>query len=383
MRRATVTFMTLLGIEEEFLLVDQESLFPVAPTKQQTAALQQISVAGGAATLEWLRCQIEHTSAVLTDTQTATKALLAFRKKLATVAHQFHIAVVPVGAAPRIDGRGATISDAERYRQLAELAPGIAADQYINGMHVHVTIPDSEAGVQALNGLRPWLPLLTALSANSPFWQGRDSGFASWRTIHYRRWMVSGMPPHFQDFDDYASRVEALLASDVVTDHAGLCWLARLSNHHPTIEVRACDVQLQVSDAVVLAALIRGLVRAAIEQPPRAQPQVELLDVSLWQAARFGLAGRLLDPFSGTPYPAAELVWKAFQHALPYLAAFGDDELVRDGLELFLTQGTGATRQRTVYQCEGIPGVMRYAARVSTVLPRHSPGTHGTTTSTL
>lgn len=381
MPRATVTFMTLLGIEEEFLLVDHDALFPVAPTKHQTAALQRISVAGGEATLEWLRCQIEHASAVFNDTQTATEALLAFRKELAAVTRQFNIAAVPVGAAPRIDGRGASISDAERYLQLAELAPGIAADQYINGMHVHVMIPDPETGVQALNGLRPWLPLLAALSANSPFWQGRDSGFASWRTIHYRRWMVSGMPPHFADFNDYASRIEALLASDVVTDHGGICWLARLSNHYPTIEVRACDVQLQVSDAVVLAALIRGLVSAAIEQPPRSQPQVELLDVSLWQAAKFGLTGRLLDPFGGTPHPAEELVWKAFQHALPHLEAFGDDELVRTGLQLFLTEGTGATRQRAVYQREGIPGVLRYAAEASTSRQRHVPGAHKAKTS--
>ena len=374
--------MTLLGIEEEFLLVDQDALFPVAPTKHQTAALQQISVAGGDATLEWLRCQIEHASAVLADTQTAPEALLAFRQELAAVTRQFNIAAVPVGAAPRIDGRGATISDADRYLQLAELAPGIAADQYINGMHVHVTIPNPEAGVQALNGLRPWLPLLTALSANSPLWQGRDSGFASWRTIHYRRWMVSGMPPYFQDFDDYTSRVEALLASDVVTDHGGSCWLARLSNRHPTLEVRACDVQLQVSDAVVLAALIRGRVSAAVDQPQRSQPQVELLDVSLWQAAKFGLTGRLLDPFSGTTYPAERLVWQAFQYALPYLEAFGDDELVRAGLELFLAEGTGATRQRMVYQCEGISGVLRYAAEASTARHRHLPDTHETRTST-
>jgi len=362
--------MVALGIEEEFLLIDNKALLPVAPTESQTKALQQITAAGGVASQEWLRCQIEHASAALTDAYTATAALLAFRQKLASVTQQFSMAAVPVGAAPSIEEYNATITDAARYMQLAELAPGIAADQYINGMHVHVTIPDAETGVRALNGLRPWLPLLTALSANSPFWHGRDSGFASWRTIHYRRWMVSGVPPYFHDFDDYTTRIEALLSSDVVTDHGGICWLARLSHRHPTLEVRACDVQLQATDAVVLAAFIRGLMCAAIDQPLRSQPQLELLDVSLWQAAKYGLDGRLLDPIAGVPHPADVIIWRAFAYALPHLEAFGDEELVRQGLELLLIQGTGATRQRAIHQQAGIPGVLRYAVETATTLHR-------------
>jgi glutamate---cysteine ligase / carboxylate-amine ligase len=362
--------MTSIGIEEEFLLVGRGHMLPVAPTNHQTNTLQEITARGGVASQEWLSCQVEHVSAVFQNAGTATSALVTFRRKLASVARQLDMSAAALGTAPSIGELSAAVSDDARYLQMTELAPGIAADQYINGMHVHVSVPDPETGVQALNGIRPWLPLLTALGANSPFWRGRDSGFASWRGIHYRRWMVNGVPPPFHDFTDYQTRVETLLGTDVVAGHAGICWLARLSKSHPTIEVRACDVQLQTPEAVVLAALIRALVCAAIDQPPCQQPEPELLDVAHWQAAKFGLCGRLLDPFTGAPRPAEVVVWQAFNHAWPYLKHFGDVERVHSGLQLLLTHGNGATRQRAVYQKTGIDGVLRYAERAMDELKR-------------
>ncbi|RJN32865.1 carboxylate-amine ligase [Nesterenkonia natronophila] len=353
--------MTSIGIEEEFLLVGRRLMLPVTPTNHETNILQGITAHGGVASREWLSCQVEHASGVFENVGTATSALLTFRRKLASVAGQFDMIAAALGTAPSIGEPNAAVSEEARYLQLTELAPAIAADQYINGMHVHVSVPDPETGVQALNGIRPWLPLLTALGANSPFWRGRDSGFASWRGIHYRRWMVNGVPPPFHDFTDYQTRVEALLATDVVAEHAGICWLARLSRSHPTIEVRACDVQLQTPEAVVLAALIRALVCAAIDRPPRQQPEAELLDVAHWQAAKYGLDARLLDPFTGAPRPAEVVVWQALNHAWPYLKEFGDADRVHSGLKLLLTHGNGATRQRAVFQQAGIDGVLRYA----------------------
>jgi glutamate---cysteine ligase / carboxylate-amine ligase len=362
--------MTSIGIEEEFLLVGRGLMVPVAPTNHQTNMLQEITARGGVASQEWLSCQVEHVSSVFQNAGTATSALLTFRRKLSSVAGDFDMIAAALGTAPSIGERSAAVSDDARYLHMTELAPAIAADQYINGMHVHVGVPDPETGVQALNGIRPWLPLLTALGSNSPFWRGRDSGFDSWRSIHYRRWMVNGVPPHFHDFTDYQTRVETLLGTDVVAGHAGICWLARLPESHPTIEVRACDVQLQTLEAVVLAALIRALVCAAIDQPPSQQPEPELLDVAHWQAAKFGLRGRLLDPFTGAPQPAEVVVWQAFNHAWPYLQHFGDVERVHSGLKLLLTHGNGATRQRAVYQQAGIEGVLRYAERAMDELKR-------------
>ncbi|TDS86929.1 MULTISPECIES: carboxylate-amine ligase [Nesterenkonia] len=350
-----------MGIEEEFLLIDRELMLPATPTVHQSNALQDIRPGQGATSQEWLSCQVEHASAVLQDAPAATTALLRFRQNLASVAEGFGLIAAPIGTAPTIAEFGAAVSNDPRYRQMTDLAPGIAADQYINGMHVHVSVPDPETGIRALNGIRRWLPLLTALGANSPFWRGLDSGFASWRSIHYRRWMVNGVPPAFRDFTDYENRIDALVNSDVVADRGGISWLARLSQLHPTIEIRACDVQLQVLDAVVLATLIRALVCAAIDQPSRVQPEPELLDVAHWQAAKFGLSSRLLDPFTGAPVLADVVVWQAFNQAWPYLVEFGDEELVRSGLELFLAQGTGATRQRKMAQLSGLTGVINHS----------------------
>lgn len=350
---------TSMGIEEEFLLVDRDLLMPASPTDHQTEVLQGITTLGGTASQEWLSCQIEHASAVLEDAATAAAELLTFRRRLAAAAERFNMIASPLGTAPDIGGLHPAVSDDARYLQMTRLAPAIAADQYINGMHVHVSVPDPETGVRALNGIRPWLPILTALGANSPFWRGQDSGFASWRSIHYRRWMVNGVPPAFHDFTDYQSRVQALVNTDVVADRGGLSWLARLSQRHPTIEVRTYDVQLQAMDAVVLATLTRALVCAATDQPPRTQPPPELLDVAHWQAAKFGLSDRLLEPFTGTSLPAKLVLWQAYHYARPYLVDFGDDELVRSGLERLLTHGTGATRQRAVAQRSGLAGVLR------------------------
>lgn len=361
-----------MGIEEEFLLIDRELMLPASPTVHQSSVLQDITHGRGATSQEWLSCQVEHASAVLRDAQAATTALVRFRQNLASAAEGVGLIAAPIGTAPSIGEFGAAVSNEPRYRQMTELAPGIAADQYINGMHVHVSVPDPETGIRALNGIRRWLPLLTALGANSPFWRGLDSGFASWRSIHYRRWMVNGVPPAFRDFTDYRNRIDALVNSDVVADRGGISWLARLSQLHPTIEVRACDVQLQALDAVVLATLIRALVCAAIDQPSQVQPEPELLDVAHWQAAKFGLTGRLLDPFTGAPVPAEVVVWQAFNQAWPYLVEFGDEELVRSGLDLFLAHGTGATRQRTMAQLSGLTGVVHHSGAAIADIERPS-----------
>lgn len=351
-----------MGIEEEFLLVDQEQLLPATPTAGQTRVLQEITSGGGTTSQEWLSCQVEHATAVLADAAAATTALSGFRRELASTAQRLGMLATPLGAAPDIGAGSAAISEIPRYQQMTELAPAIAAEQYINGMHVHVSIPDPETGIRALNGIRRWLPLLTALGANSPFWRGRDSGFASWRSVHYRRWMVNGAPPVFSDFADYQRRIGALVNSDVVADQGGVCWLARLSQNHPTLEVRACDVQLGTREAVVLACFIRALVGAGIATSADPQPAPELLDVAHWQAAKFGLEARLLDPWTGASAPASKVVRQALSHAWPQLVKFGDAEFVHAGLERILREGTGSSHQRRLARHCGLAGLLRGSA---------------------
>ena len=353
--------MTAFGIEEEFLLADQSILSPASPTDQQKKALMRHSSHGGRVTDEWLDCQIEYATPVLSTASEAFEALFAFRENLSSTADELGLIATALGTAPEISGDPPIISDGDRYREMAALAPAIATEQFINGMHVHVGVPDRETGVLALNGIRRWLPALTALSANSPLWRGSDSGFASWRSIQYRRWVIYGVPPHFHNADDYDSQISALQRSDVIDDESMVGWLVRLSPQHQTVEIRACDVQLHTEDALVLALLMRALVNVEVHSPLAHVVPTQLIDIAHWQAARFGLSGNLMDAEAQTNVPAAAATWAMFDRARPDLRRSGDEERVRAGIRRVLQFGTGAARQREVFADKGIPGLLLYS----------------------
>nr|WP_272902239.1 YbdK family carboxylate-amine ligase [Brevibacterium daeguense] len=374
---------TQFGIEEEFLLVAQHTGSPATPTPEQSAGLLAIDAGGCTLSREWLSCQIEHGTPVLTEGGTALEALQAVRGAVAETVTGFGMSAVPLGTSPLLPDAGSAISADARYQHLAQLLPAIAADQYINGMHVHVAIPDREAGVRALNGLRPWYPVLTALGANSPLWRGSDSGFASWRSIHYRRWMITGIPPLFADAADHDARVSALLTSDAAEGPAFIGWLGRLSHRHPTIEIRTCDVQLTAADAAAIALLTRALVTAGMEgalagpdsEVPGAAADVtragspwtpELLDLAHWQAAQLGLTGRLLDPVTAASVPAVEAAERALTAAQPFFADRQEERFVRAAIARLCSTGGGAGRQRRALARGGVPAVLEDAVRLLT-----------------
>lgn len=363
--------MTTFGIEEEFLLLDRGTQLPATPAPQQAESLLAIDAGGGKATPEWLTCQVEHTSPIYIDAATALDSLLSFRRELASVAGSMGFDAAAVGTAPDIALAAAQITPGERYHQLAGMTPAIAADQYLNGMHVHIGLETLEDGVRALNGLRPWLPLVAALGTNSPMWRGSDSGFASWRSIHYRRWLANGIPPQFENLADYQARLDALLHFDVVESPSTLAWLTRISHAHGTIEIRACDVQLEASDAVVIALFIRALVRMTLDTPVVAQIQPEMLEIAVWQSAKFGLSGSLMDPATGTQKPAADVVHETLERLQPYFEGSDDETMVRHGLERMLTHGTGAERQRRAMRDGGLTGLLTHAYSSLTAHPDH------------
>ncbi|MBD2761267.1 YbdK family carboxylate-amine ligase [Kocuria sp. cx-116] len=361
--------MTTFGIEEEFLLVDRGTQLPATPAPQQAETLLAIDAGGGKATPEWLTCQLEHTSPVFSNAAAALDSLLSFRRELAAVAGSMGFDVAATGTAPDIALAAAQVTPGERYHRLAGMTPAIAADQYLNGMHVHIGLNTFDEGVRALNGLRPWLPLVVALGANSPVWRGSDSGFASWRSIHYRRWVANGIPPQFDDLADYRARLDALLSFDVVESPSTLAWLARISFAHGTLEVRACDVQLEAGDAVVIALLIRALVRMVLDTAVVAHMPPELLEVAAWQSAKFGLSGCLMDPATGIQKPAADVVHETFERLQPYFDGAEDRSVVRHGLERMLSNGTGAERQRRAMRDGGLSGLLAHAYSSLTAHP--------------
>lgn len=355
--------MTTLGLEEEYLLLEPESGLPAHRAAEVQALLEsRPEISEHEIQRELLSCQIETATQVCDTLTQAEESLLNFRRTFADAAGLTGSIGAATGTAPSIRQAYPELTDKQRYQDLRASAPGIVGDQFVNGLHVHVGVPDQERGVQVLNRIRPWIPLLTALSVNSPYWLGRDSGFGSWRVIHYRRWAVQGVAPYFADAADYERRVTRLGASGAILDRGVLTWVARLSDRYPTLELRACDVQLEAQDSVLLGALTRALVVTALGEAEAdiapLVPDPELLDAALWQAARDGVEHRLVDLATAETIPAQQHLAAFLEHVGPALDAEGDSDWVRAGLATIAQRGTGAERQRRAMRDGGMHALL-------------------------
>ncbi|GAA1496809.1 carboxylate-amine ligase [Paeniglutamicibacter kerguelensis] len=355
--------MRTFGMEEEFFIVSPLTGLPCAPPAAARAALLALTVGGTTTVGEFLACQVESNSPICTDRAEALDTVRSYRAALSRAATDLGFQVVALGTPPRIPNAPAVVTPTDRYRAITSLCEGIATEHYVSGLHVHVCIEDPESGIIALNELRRWLPVLTACGSNSPYWRGNDSGFASWRNIHYRRWSVQGIPPHFAGLQDYERRMQYMLDSDVVLDPGHISWGARLSTHYPTVEVRVADTQMNASNTVLLALIARALVDTSINgAPPGLPPLAEALDLAQWQAAKFGLHGNHLDPLDGTRTSAAGMLRSLMGYIQHALKQNGDSDYVAAGLARLLEHGTGAGIQRDRFHRGGFNAVLDEAA---------------------
>ncbi|WP_333771170.1 carboxylate-amine ligase [Streptomyces sp. IBSBF 2435] len=356
-----------LGVEEEYLLLDSETGAPCPRAgRVQALADHDPELAPHQVDSELLQAQVEIATPVCTGLDEVTAHLRRLRETVIGVAARTGCRPAATGAAP-LSARGIVpVTPERRYEEMRVDAAQLVDEQLICGMHVHVAVPDRSSGAAALGRLRPWLPVLVALGANSPFWEGRDTGFASWRTVVFGRWPVSGTPPFISDAAGYEERVAALLATGVIPDRRQLYWHARLSETYPTLEIRAPDVQVDVDSAVTLAGLARGLVATALRETRRGRkaldPPGSILHAAGWHAARYGLGADLVDVRHGTPAPAAQVVEALLGHCAPSLREMGDLDRVQAGLDRLLTDGTGAARQRRAHRDQGLDAVLDLVA---------------------
>jgi carboxylate-amine ligase len=224
-----------------------------------------------------------------------------------------------------------------------------------------VGIADPEARIRAVNGARRWLGPLLALSASSPFWQGSDTGFASYRSPVFRRWPNTGLPTAFADWEDFAGLVDALAAAGLVDDGTNLYWDVRPSVRYPTVEVRVADACPRLDDTLVIAALIRAVLRSLVDPatppagPPEAGPGArhELLEAAIRHAARNGLGGDLVHPATARQAPASEVVAALVAWCRPALEVAGDADRVDEGVERILASGGAAARLRAARESGG------------------------------
>lgn len=341
------------GVEEEFFFLDRSTLAPVSLGSSARESVVGESLPGTVCA-EFLTCQIEHATSPVVSVAEAREQLDSFRAHLARYAEHNTILGAGMGT-PFGTASSSIVSDSGRYRTIARWLGDIVGEHQVNGLHVHVEIPDADDRVHALNAVRPWLPVLLALSTNSPFWHGRDTGYCSWRTILLRRFPTIGSPPPFRDADDYRAGVNRLVELGAAPDAASLAWLARISERFPTVEVRVFDAQLTAEDALLMAALTRALLTSAIA--PQNDIDTDAVDTSLWMAAREGLDGRLLHPLTGGVSETRSLVQLMLRMLTPALQATGDLDFVADRLARLLADGTGADRQRRAFARDGINGL--------------------------
>ncbi|NRQ37021.1 glutamate--cysteine ligase [Nonomuraea sp. NN258] len=339
----------LIGIEEEYLIVDPRTRHVVPRAAEVLAAATDVLDV----VHEITRFQVEARSAPSSDLTDLGAQLRAVRKEVAAAARTCGLAVVASGIPVLGDVVPPPLSDDVRYRQGQVLYRALQDEISICALHVHVDVPDEEHAVYVGNHLRPWLPTLIAMAANSPFFVGRDTGYASWRVISWGRWPVSGAPPYFPSFGDYELALRALSESGALMDPKTVFWDTRPSPKLPTIEVRVADVPLDVSDSLTIIGLIRALVVTALAEVARGDRGLpipsEVLRAAYWRAARDGLNGYGLDVRHGTLVPAPMMASRLLEHVRPALAEAGDLPFVEEGLDRLLARGSGATRQRRVH----------------------------------
>ena len=340
-----------IGVEEEFLLADPASGEPVAVNE---------TVAGHAAErgvklqLELTSCQVETTTDVVGGSRELGDQLRRLRRIAAEAAEAGGARLLAVGLPPTVPHEF-PITDTPRYRQIADRFGMIAHEQGICGAHVHVAVPTREAAIQVSNRLRPWLPLLLALTANSAVYRNTDTGYASWRSVLWARWPSAGPPPRFDSADEYDAVVQMLHHAGAILDDGMVYWDVRPSANFPTIEVRVADVPASVSETVLLAVLIRAAVMTALDEERRGESVPPLtphaLRAAYWKSAREGLAGDALDLTEGhESAPARMLLGRMVEHVRPALEAVGDYDLVTNELDRIAAQGNGAMRQRQAWQ---------------------------------
>lgn len=329
-----------MGVEEELLLVSASG-HPMPRSKAVAAGAEGVDVE-----LELTRAQVEINSPVCQTADELRVQLTWARAKLAEAAAEegaqlLAIAVPPVGVAAQL------ITRKPRYQEMEARYGLLAREQAVCGCHVHIDVPDREAAIRVSNHLRPWLPALLALTANSAIYLGGDTGFASWRSIMCARWPCSGPPPYFESAEHYDALVAMLVATDSLMDERMVYWDVRPSSHLPTVEVRVSDVPLTVDETVLLATLVRALVMTALDDGglgPKLEPEV--LRAAYWLAARDGITSNGLDVLKARPIPMSELLGLLQRHVSKALNELGEADMVAETIQRVLREGNGAVKQR-------------------------------------
>jgi len=352
-----------VGVEEEMLLLDPVTGRPSPVSRDAVLANERAAEVEQELFLQ----QIETSTEPCREAERLLEGIRAGRRAVgvAAAAAGARAVAVPV---PVLSDEDQVVTPKDRYLDIHREYGELAHQALVCAMHVHVAVRDDDEGVAVVDRIRPWLPVLLALSANSPFWQGRDTGHASWRSQVWGRWPTAGPREPFGDVATYRAVTDRLTGWGASLDPGMLYFDVRLSPQYPTVEVRVADVCTDVEDALLVALLARALVETvAADAPGPGGPgpwRTDLLRAAAWRASRFGLDAELVHPVCGGLVPARTAVEATVGLVTPALEEAGDLERVTRSVERLMALGGGAARQRRVHETAGgLPGVVADLAR--------------------
>src|SRR4051794_16001673 len=343
--------MCTVGVEEEYHLVDAGS-FALRGVEEVVA---QAKATMADAESEISTSQLEVATPVCTTLEEVRAELVRLRCEARDVAARSGCRILAMGTHPFSSWKDQRLSDGPRYVGLFQRWGLLALQQLITGCHVHVSVDDPDLRIAVLDRVRPWLPVLLAITASSPFWEGVDTGYASYRTMWFDRWPTAGMPPALGDAGGFDAVVADLVRAGAIDDATHLYWDVRPSARYPTLEFRVADVCPSVDDAVLYAALARALVRTFAASPASPVPDLtdSVLRVARWRAARHGLTDDLVHPATGDPRPAGEVVDALLALVRDDLEANDEWAEVAESMERLRSDGTAASRYRTLMERTG------------------------------
>ncbi|CAN5417826.1 carboxylate-amine ligase [soil metagenome] len=340
-----------LGIEEEFQIIDPE-------TRELRSRNKEIMHEGKGRLRDQVapelhQSMIESETKICPDIQAARRQIIALRSELARLAALDGLKLASAGTHPFSQWEEQPITNKKRYQTILQDMQRIARSNVIFGLHVHVGIPSREAGLQLMNEVRYFLPHLFALSANSPFWEGENTGLKAYRQVIFERLPHTGMPEAFVSLAEYDDYIDLLVSTGCIEDATKIWWDVRLHPSFDTIEFRICDAQSRVDDTIALAALMQAIV-ARLQQLRREGKSFpvyarRLLEENRWRAARFGLDGEHVDFERRAARPERDLIHEVLDFAAPAAAELGSSGELKQ-IERILREGTGADRQLAVWE---------------------------------
>jgi carboxylate-amine ligase len=343
-----------LGIEEEFQIVDPE-------TRELRSHIQEILADGKMILKEHVKPEmhqsvVELGTEICTDVRCARQQVIELRSELAMLAAHDGLKIASAGTHPFSHWMDQLITVDERYAVIVEDMQQIARANLIFGLHVHVGIPDRAEAIDIMNQARYFLPHLYALSVNSPFWLGQNTGFKAYRQMIFERFPRTGIPDAFESLSEYEDYLKLLVTTGCIDNAKKIWWDIRLHPFFDTIEFRICDAQSRVEDTIALAAVMQAIVvklhklrseNVTFRMYPR-----RLIDENRWRASRYGLGGKLIDFGRNCEMDERELLHEMLEFIAPEIDELGSHRELAH-IERIMREGTGADRQLAVWERTG------------------------------